>query len=359
MSHLRTVKTNSSIQVGLRISGAVVLGLIGWSIADLFPYDRLPMPLDNRLFAHVLMLVIFAIMGGVGLPPLAGRSMVALYERLTRISAVQIIANFIGLAGGLLLAALLAFPLARLPEPFGPVLPFLAAIAFASLGLGVMGLRYRELFRIFNIRLPETKPNELSGPHEPLLLDTSVIIDGRIADIAAAGFVRGEMVVPRFVLNELQYVADSADSLRRVRGRRGLEVLRRLQKEHAERTKIIDDDPSESTRVDEKLVLLAKRWQCPIMTNDYNLNKVASLQGVSVMNINELANAVKSVLIPGEIFEIAIIQEGREAGQGVGYLDDGTMVVVEDGRSFLNRTVTVTVTKVLQTAAGRLIFAKP
>ncbi len=317
------------------------------------------MPLDNQLFAHALLLVVFAIIGAVTLPPLAGRWMIALYERISHISAVQIIANFIGLAGGLLLAALLAFPLARLPEPFGPVLPFLAAIAFASLGLGVMGLRYRELFRIFNIRLPESKPGDLSGQHEPLLLDTSVIIDGRIADIAAAGFVRGDMIVPRFVLNELQYVADSADSLRRVRGRRGLEVLRRLQKEHEAHTKIVDDDPKESTHVDEKLVLLAKRWQCPIMTNDYNLNKVASLQGVSVMNINELANAVKSVLIPGEMLDIEIIQEGREAGQGVGYLDDGTMVVVEDGRNHLNRVIPVTVTKVLQTAAGRLIFAKP
>ena len=315
------------------------------------------MPLDNQLFAHALLLVVFAIIGAVTLPPLAGRWMIALYERISHISAVQIIANFIGLAGGLLLAALLAFPLARLPEPFGPVLPFLAAIAFASLGLGVMGLRYRELFRIFNIRLPESKPGDLSGQHEPLLLDTSVIIDGRIADIAAAGFVRGDMIVPRFVLNELQYVADSADSLRRVRGRRGLEVLRRLQKEHEAHTNIVDDDPKESTHVDEKLVLLAKRWQCPIMTNDYNLNKVASLQGVSVMNINELANAVKSVLIPGEMLDIEIIQEGREAGQGVGYLDDGTMVVVEDGRNHLNRVIPVTVTKVLQTAAGRLIFA--
>jgi uncharacterized protein YacL len=353
------VKTNSSIQVGLRISGAVVLGLIGWSVADLFPYDRLPVPFDNQLFAHVLMLVICGILGGIALPPLAGRSMLALYERISRISAIQIIANFIGLAGGLLLAAMLAFPLARLPEPFGPVLPFLAAIAFASLGLGVMGLRYRELFRIFNIRLPEAKPDELSGQHEPLLLDTSVIIDGRIADIAGAGFLRGDMVVPRFVLNELQYVADSADSLRRVRGRRGLEVLRQLQKEHAAHTKIVDDDPNEASRVDEKLVMLAKRWQCPIVTNDYNLNKVASLQGVAVMNINELANAVKVVLIPGETLDIEVIQEGREAGQGVGYLDDGTMVVIEDGRSYLNRRIAVTVTKVLQTSAGRLIFAKP
>ncbi|MCX6017082.1 MAG: PIN domain nuclease [Chloroflexi bacterium] len=354
------MKTNSSIQIGLRISGGVVLGLIGWSLADLFPYENLLSPLDNRFFSHVLLLIVFGLIGAIMLPTLAGRSLMVMYERISKISAVQIIANFIGMVGGLLLAALLAFPLARLPEPFGPVLPFLAAIAFASLGLGVMGLRYREIFRILNIRLPESKPEELSPhPHkEPMLLDTSVIIDGRIADIAGAGFIRGDMIVPRFVLNELQYVADSTESLRRVRGRRGLEVLRRLQREQENRVKIVDDDPGESPRVDEKLVMLAKRWQCPIVTNDYNLNKVASLQGVPVMNINELANAVKSVLIPGEMLDIEIIQEGKEAGQGVGYLDDGTMVVVEEGRSYLNHTIPVTVTKVLQTAAGRLIFAK-
>jgi uncharacterized protein YacL len=353
------VKTNTSIQIGLRISGAVVLGLIGWSIADLFPFEQLPWPLNNQFFAHILLMAIFGIAGMLLFPAVAGKSLVAVYERISSISAVQIIANFIGLAGGLLLAALLAFPLARLPEPFGPVLPFLAAVGFGSLGLGIMSLRYRELFRVLNVRLPDIKPEEPAVQREPMLLDTSVIIDGRVADIAASGFLRGELVVPRFVLSELQYVADSSDSLRRVRGRRGLEVLKRLQKDQMEHIKITDDDPGESTRVDEKLVLLAKRWKCPIVTNDYNLNKVASLQGVSVMNINELANAVKTVLIPGEMLDIEIIQEGKENGQGVGYLEDGTMVVVEDGRNHLNRTIPVTVTKVLQTAAGRMIFAKP
>ena len=175
------MQTNSSIQIGLRISGGVVLGLIGWSLADLFPYENLLSPLDNRFFSHVLLLIVFGLIGAIMLPTLAGRSLMVMYERISKISAVQIIANFIGMVGGLLLAALLAFPLARLPEPFGPVLPFLAAIAFASLGLGVMGLRYREIFRILNIRLPESKPEELSPhPHkEPMLLDTSVIIDGR------------------------------------------------------------------------------------------------------------------------------------------------------------------------------------
>ena len=179
-------------------------------------------------------------------PTLAGGPIVQLYERISNISAIQIIANFIGLCGGLLIAALLAFPLARLPEPFGPVLPFLAPWRLARLGSAVMSLRYRELFRILNIRLPEGKSEELTAPAEPMLLDTSVIIDGRVADIAQSGFLRGTLVVPKFVLNELQYVADSADGLRRIRGRRGLEVLKRLQKEQDGHIKFADDDPPES-----------------------------------------------------------------------------------------------------------------
>jgi uncharacterized protein YacL len=223
-----------------------------------------------------------------------------------------------------------------------------------------MSMRYKELFAILNIRLPTSKPGEPITPaREPMLLDTSVIIDGRIADIIAAGFVRGDLIVPRFVLNELQFVADSTDGMRRARGRRGLEVLKRLQKESIMPVKIVNDDPGGAQRVDEKLVLLARQLDCPVVTNDYNLNKVASLQGVTVLNINELANAVKTVLIPGETLNIQIIQPGKEAGQGVGYLEDGTMVVVEDGQPYIDQSISVTVTKVLQTAAGRMIFAKP
>jgi uncharacterized protein YacL len=240
------------------------------------------------------------------------------------------------------------------------VLPFLVAVGFGTLGLTIMSARYKELFGILNIRLPTTKPDGSAAPaKEPLLLDTSAIIDGRIADVSAAGFLRGELIVPQFVLNELQFVADSADGMRRARGRRGLEVLKRLQKDAPALIKIVNDDPEGTQRVDEKLVLLAKKWACPVITNDYNLNKVASLQGVTVLNINELANAVKTVLIPGETLYIQIIQPGKEIGQGVGYLEDGTMVVVEDGQSYLEQSIPVTVTKVLQTAAGRMIFAKP
>jgi uncharacterized protein YacL len=191
-----------------------------------------------------------------------------------------------------------------------------------------------------------------------VLLDTSVIIDGRIADISRTGFIEGEMLVPRFVLNELQHIADSSDALRRRRGRRGLEMLRRLQSDSVTPVRVIDMDVEGVREVDDKLVLMAKQKACPIVTNDYNLNRVAQLQGVRVLNINELANAVRALFLPGESLDIEIIQEGKEVGQGVGYLDDGTMVVIEDGKSYLGQQVEVVVTKVLQTAAGRMLFAR-
>ncbi|MCS7087215.1 MAG: TRAM domain-containing protein [Thermoflexales bacterium] len=352
-------RTESYIVFGLRVCGAVVMGLIGWSLgASIMPL--LPQPLSHEAFAHVGAMLAFGVAGGLAFPLLFARPITTLYHRIANLSAAQILAGFMGLGAGLLLAALLAFPLARLPEPFGPVLPFLAAVGFGTLGLGIMSLRYREVFALLNIKLPSSRGADLPAyMREPLLLDTSVIIDGRIADVSATGFLRSELIIPRFVLNELQYIADSPDPMRRARGRRGLEVLRRLQRESPMPVHIVQDDPEEAQRVDEKLIALAKQWNCPIVTNDYNLNRVASLQGVTVLNLNELANAVKTALIPGEALHVRIIQPGREARQGVGYLDDGTMVVVEDGQDFMDRTVEVTVTKVLQTAAGRMIFARP
>jgi uncharacterized protein YacL len=196
-------------------------------------------------------------------------------------------------------------------------------------------------------------------PSRTILVDTSVIIDGRVADIARTGFLPGALLIPRFVLNELQYIADSPDGLRRARGRRGMEVLTELQKEPAVSIRISDIDVEGVREVDDKLVILARQLRCPILTNDYNLNRVAELQGVPILNINELANAVKSVVLPGETLSVQVIQEGKEQGQGVGYMDDGTMVVVENGNRFIGQTRDVNVTKVLQTAAGRMIFARP
>jgi uncharacterized protein YacL len=271
----------------------------------------------------------------------------------------DLVAATLGLAAGLLIAALLAYPLSRLPPPFGGILPLVAVLIFGYLGATVMVLRQDDFYELLRPQSAGPAPVTYTYERAPLLLDTSVIIDGRIADVADTGFVLGQMMVPRFVLNELQYIADSSDTLRRNRGRRGLEILNRLQQNSDVAIEFIDVDPLDAQQVDDKLISLSQQMDAAIVTNDYNLNRVARLQGVSVLNINELANAVKTVFLPGEEMPIRIIQEGKELGQGVGYLEDGTMVVVENGRQYLNQEVLVQVTKVLQTNAGRLVFATP
>jgi len=191
------------------------------------------------------------------------------------------------------------------------------------------------------------------------LVDTSVIIDGRISDICASGFIEGTLLVPRFVLHELQNIADSSDVLRRAKGRRGLDILKDLQGDESPvPLEIIDDDPTEVNEVDAKLVSLAKKYNAKVLTNDFNLNKVAQIEGVTVLNINDLANALKPAVLPDERMEVKVIKEGKEAAQGVGYLDDGTMIVVDGGRPYLGKKVEVVVTSVLQTAAGRMIFTR-
>ncbi len=317
---------------------------------------------------------------------------------IRRTSAGDIVAATIGLIIGLIIAALLTFPLSELTFlNLGKVLPFLGVLLFGYLGVAVAVYRKQDLAHLFsgvwNVRqrraaereerererdsrdldireLEEAESRENrkrdrdrakknGKASEKVLLDTSAIIDGRIADISQTGFINGVLLVPRFVLEELQHIADSADTLRRNRGRRGLDILNRLQKETTIPVEISDVDVDGINEVDAKLVKLARNLQCPIITNDFNLNRVAELQGVKVLNINELANAVKPVLLPGEEMMVKIIQDGKELGQGVGYLDDGTMIVVEGGRQHMNSTVEVTVTRVLQTVAGRMIFAHP
>jgi uncharacterized protein YacL len=205
---------------------------------------------------------------------------------------------------------------------------------------------------------PETDRVGASGdPH--IVVDTSAIIDGRIAEIVESGFIYGTLIVPRFVLEELQHIADSSDTLRRNRGRRGLEILSRMQRDARTPVEIVDDEAPGVAEVDAKLVELAKARSRAILTNDFNLNRVAELQGIRVLNINSLANAVKPAVLPGEELRVRVIQEGKEAGQGVGFLDDGTMIVVEGGSRFIDRDLDVAVTRVLQTVAGRMIFAQP
>ena len=190
-------------------------------------------------------------------------------------------------------------------------------------------------------------------------MDTSVIIDGRIADICRSGFLEGILIIPEFVLEELRHIADSPDLLKRNRGRRGLDILNRIQKDLGVEVEVVATDYEELSEVDSKLVRLAQHIEGKIITNDFNLNKVAELQGVTVLNINELANAVKPIVLPGEEMQVKVIKEGKEYGQGVAYLDDGTMIVVDEGRKFIGGELEVLVTSILQTAAGRMIFAKP
>jgi uncharacterized protein YacL len=316
---------------------------------------------DNQALYAVLFALVGALVGLVITPYISTRPVRAIRNLLSRVSSQTLVAGFFGLLSGLIVAALLAFPISALPGLFGDILPFIGVILFSYLGITVFIMRKDDIFSVFRMTLPsrssEAKSEEENSGRS-ILLDTSVIIDGRIADIARTGFIFGTFLIPRFVLNELQYIADSADSMRRQRGRRGMEVLSQLQKDATVPVQISDIDVEGVREVDEKLVVLARQMKSPILTNDYNLNRVAELQGVPVLNVNELANAVKSVLLPGEPLLVDIIQEGKESGQGVGYLDDGTMVVVEDGREHLNEQVTVMVTKVLQTAAGRMIFAR-
>lgn len=280
---------------------------------------------------------------------------------LQRIPAYTVIAGIAGLLVALLISVLMAYPLSVLPGLWGMLSPVVVLLVLSLVITSLTVARAKDLFEVFGVSVAKRfggLGRVVSGNGQ-IVVDTSVLIDGRIADISRTGFVVGPLVIPRFVLDELQHVADSFDSVRRARGRRGLEILTRLQKESDVPLDISEVDFSDVPDVDAKLVRLAKSFNCPIITNDFNLNRVAELQGVQVLNINELANAVKPVFLPGEEVELRIIQEGKEFGQGIGFLDDGTMVVVEGGRRHINSSVEVVVTRVLQTAAGRMIFAHP
>ncbi len=355
----------------LRVLVTLIFALLGWELGrQIAGVDTLKSFTLSSARIIVPAIVVSGLIGLVSAPWLTVRPANALRSSLRQIPTVQLMAATVGLAVGLTIAALLAYPLSLLPNPFGTVLPFVGVIVMGYLGVTMMVMRHREILTFFRLqtesqdrpdlpKLPLLDKDRGDGFAQMMLLDTSVIIDGRIADVAETGFLWAILAVPRFILNELQYIADSAEVLRRNRGRRGLEVLDRLQQIENVVIEFLDQDPSEAQQVDEKLVYLGREMGAAIVTNDYNLNRVAKLQGVRVLNINELANAVKSVVLPGEEMSIHVIQEGKEANQGVGYLDDGTMVVVEQGRRSLGAQISVRVTKVLQTNAGRLIFAVP
>jgi uncharacterized protein YacL len=272
-----------------------------------------------------------------------------------RVSLKVIIGGILGFIIGLTSANILAAPLKLVPLERS-IVNFILLLMNAFFGyLGItIGIREGERFNPSNIK----KLFRGGGDENIKIMDTSVIIDGRIADVCETEFLDGTIVIPQFILHELQHIADSSDSLKRARGRRGLDILHRIQKMSHMEVRIVEDDFPKIREVDSKLIALAKKLGAKVITNDFNLNKVAELQGVKVLNINDLSNAVKPVALPGEAMRVFVLKEGKEAGQGVGYLDDGTMIVVENGRKYISKNVDVAVTSVLQTAAGRMIFTK-
>ncbi len=341
----------------IRFAGLILGGVVGGQVAS-----GRPSAVDlGRI--HVPLFIVGVVVGGLLGSLLAlwvwrrfEQAMAWVLTRLAHVSLRDVALGLLGLGSGLVLAFLIGFPLSRIPG-IGGYLALAAALALGYLGYQLVMERRDELAgSLFRLdRSGRVSPKTRGAPK---VLDTSVIIDGRIADVVKAGFLEGPFLVPRSVLAELQRIADSSDTLRRNRGRRGLDILQRLQQE-LQAVQIAEDPKDGAGDVDGTLVALAKTVRGWIVTNDFNLNKVAALQGIRVLNINELSQALRPVVLPGEELAVQVIRDGKEAGKGVGYLDDGTMVVVEGGKKYIGETSEVVVTSVLQTVAGRMIFGRP
>lgn len=295
---------------------------------------------------------LFGAIGGLGL----GYVIIKCEEKLKEIELKRIIGSLIGIILGLFIANLfISRLLLTIVKDIPITLPIYILIYFV---VGYLGFRIGEKKSMVMDLSKIPILDRMQESEDAKLVDTSTIIDGRIADICETGFMQGTFVIPQFVLYEIQHIADQQDPVKRTRGRRGLDVLHRLQKQNFVRVKIVDYDFPKLKDVDSKLIALAKKLNAKIITNDYNLNKVAELQGIEVLNMNQLATALKPVILPGELMNIKILKEGKEYGQGIGYLDDGTMVVVDEAKKMLGKSVDVIVTSVLQTTSGRMIFAK-
>jgi uncharacterized protein YacL len=352
----------------IRLLGIVLGGLIGLALARpaglllIDPAGGVDVTPSGGVFL-IAWIAAWAVVGFAILPYLTIVPARWLYNAVQRLSTAEFVTAVVGLLLGLLMGLLLGLPLSQLEGPAGTWLPLGVSL---FLGLGMVGLtvaKREDLLlaaeAIGLVRRPATAAAAVAVGDPHIVVDTSAIIDGRIKDIVESGFIYGTLVVPKFVLEELQHIADSSDTLRRNRGRRGLDILAQMQKDSSTPVEIVDDDVPEIGEVDAKLVALAQARSKAILTNDFNLNRVAELQGIRVLNINSLANAVKPAVLPGEELRVRVIQEGKEAGQGVGFLDDGTMIVVEGGVRYIDKDLDVAVTRVLQTVAGRMIFAQP
>jgi len=341
--------------VFLRFGGALVGFFFGFFLAAQLLQVSQVTPVSNQVLVVFLLAVACAILGWLGVPYATVMPMAWVAGRIRETAAGDLAAGVLGGGVGLVLALFLAFPLSFLPGELGRYAPLVGAVGLSALGVAAGTIKRADL----QSAVREVRGGRRDhGASERVLLDTSVIIDGRVADIVRAGFIRGTLTVPRFILAELQFFADSGDGTRRERGRRGLEMLAKMQKESNVHVEIDDEDPP-GDGADGKLVALARTRHVPIVTNDYGLNRVAELHGVTVLNVNDLAKAVRPVVLPGEEIHVRVIQEGKESGQGVGYLEDGTMIVVENGARSVGTELPVTVMRVLQTVGGRMIFAQP
>ena len=353
------------IQVAFLLIGGTLGVLFLPHLFRLFSFTSSPM-IDNPYVSAILGAAIFFLLSLFLTEPIVN-FIKWMEERLLKAPIFDLLFGTIGLIVGLIVAFLVSFGLGGIQIPLvTSVLPIVLSVLLGYLGFQV-GFKKREEF-IHAVQATKNagpKKKEADDPNAKAngtlhkILDTSVIIDGRIADISETGFLEGILVVPQFVLTELQHIADSSDTLKRTKGRRGLDVLKRMQNDDGPNILITDEDFADVAEVDLKLVRLAKSMGGLVVTNDFNLNKVADLHGVSVLNINDLANAVKPVVIPGEEMHVVVIKDGKEHNQGVAYLDDGTMIVVEEGKFHIGNAIDVVVTSVLQTSAGRMIFAKP
>lgn len=346
----------------VRVLGAIFGMLVGVQLASLDVGGRAlfgETPTGNFLLA--VWVLAWLVIGFLILPYLTIEPAGWLIREVRALSTGEFVTAIAGLLIGLLMGLLLGLPLARLPDPYGRYLPIGVSLV---LGLGMLGLtvakRHDLAEAIEAMGLIPSRREPAAPDWSPfIVVDTSAIIDGRIADVVASGFLFGTLVVPRFVLAELQYIADQSETRKRARGRRGLDILNELRRSDRIRVEITEEDPPGIPEVDAKLVAVAKARGAAILTNDLNLNKVAELEGLRVLNVNALANAVKPAFLPGDRIQVHVIQEGKEPGQGVAFLDDGTMVVVEGGARRVDRDLNVMVTRVLQTVAGRMVFGQP
>lgn len=350
------------IQIMFLLIGATVGILLLPSAFELIPLLDNPW-ISNPYVAAIVGALVFFLLSLLFVESLIN-FMKWMEEKLLHAPTPDLLFGTVGMIIGLVVAFLVGFALSTVDIPLvATIAPLVLSVVLGYLGFQV-GFQKRE--EMLTMLTPaKFTPVKKLEPEEPIekasykLLDTSVIIDGRIADISATGFMEGTFVVPQFVLSELQHIADSSDTLKRTRGRRGLDILKRLQSERVDAIMITEENFDEVSEVDLKLMRAAKKMGGQVVTNDFNLNKVCELHNVPVLNINDLANAVKPVVIPGEDMHVVVIKDGKEQNQGVAYLDDGTMIVIEDGKGFIGQAINVTVTSVLQTSAGRMIFAKP